>query len=177
MPLSASLVFLLCSRSLVSCAHSIISPFVNHASMLTHLRSLYHTFFKKYRNQRTFVLFLSVWIFWKPAFSDTLFLFVKLLNAPQERASQNAQQYGWHFLLCKSRKSEACKPCHKKNRPAALRIIIFCPDHNRVKNPNYQKTDSCCQNTRKIHFFLSFLRTFFAHAEFMSSAHRHKSRD
>ena len=145
--------------------------------MLTHLRSLYHTFFKKYRNWRTFVLFLSVWIFWKPAFSDTLFLFVKLLDAPQERASQNAQQYGWHFLLCKSRKSEACKPCHKKNRPAALRIIIFCPDHNRVKNPNYQKTDSCCQNTRKIHFFLSFLRTFFAHAEFMSSARRHKSRD
>ena len=27
---------------IVSIAHSIISPFVNHASMLTHFRSLYH---------------------------------------------------------------------------------------------------------------------------------------
>ena len=27
------------------------------------------------------------------------------------------------------------------------------------------------------HIFLSFLRTLFAHAEFVSSAHRHKSRD
>jgi len=29
----------------------------------------------------------------------------------------------------------------------------------------------------KVHFFRSFLRTLFAHVEFVSSARRHKSRD
>lgn len=52
------IVLIIYTHYIVSIAHSIISPFVNYASILTHLRSLYHESFM-FANLKKLLLNLS----------------------------------------------------------------------------------------------------------------------